>query len=111
MPYFRLETNVPRERICGLPELLASLTKLVAEHLGKSTKYVSVAVVPAVIGPAPDGGYWLIGLRRSVPPPRGFLHGVRWSTRFARADTMRTLGNCRVALVDMLADVDSAQDL
>ena len=48
MPYFRLETNVPRERICGLPELLASLTKLVAEHLGKSTKYVSVAVVPAV---------------------------------------------------------------
>src|ERR671932_477084 len=31
-----------------------------------------------VFGPAPDGGFWLVGARRRRPP-RGFP-GVRWST-------------------------------
>ena len=48
MPYLRLETNVPRDRICGLPQLLQSLSQLVAQHLAKDPKYVSVAVIPGV---------------------------------------------------------------
>src|SRR5262249_22316747 len=45
----------------------------------------------AVLGPARDGGYWLIGLRRSRPLPAGFLDGVRWSTPHALADTRASL--------------------
>ncbi len=63
----------------------------------------------AVIGPAPDGGYWLIGLRRG-PPPRGLFDRVRWSGPHARADTLANLEalDLRVALADELRDVDDA---
>ena len=63
----------------------------------------------AVIGPATDGGYWLVGLRRG-PPPFALFDGVRWSGPHARADTianLRALG-LSVALADTLSDVDDA---
>ena len=72
--------------------------------------FAALGAAPSVIGPAPDGGYWLIGLRRTAAPPAGLLTGVRWSTRHARADTVRTLP-CPVAHVATLADVDTAADL
>ena len=65
----------------------------------------------AVIGPAPDGGYWLIGLRRTAAVPARLFDGVRWSGAHARADTLASLGRARVALVDTLQDVDEARDL
>ena len=65
----------------------------------------------AVIGPAPDGGYWLIGLRRNRPVPHALFEGVRWSTKHAFEDTLRTLGDLRVAQTETLTDVDSAADL
>ena len=59
-----------------------------------------------VLGPADDGGYWLIGLSqraRAIDP----FTGVRWSSRWALADTERALpAGFRLALVDRLADVD-----
>lgn len=58
-----------------------------------------------VMGPASDGGYWLIGARRPVPP----LAHVRWSSRHALADTARILSD--VGLADQLDDVDTAADL
>jgi uncharacterized protein len=63
----------------------------------------------AVIGPAPDGGYWLLGLRRP-PPPLGMLDGVRWSGPHAMPDTLANLqaSGFRVALTDELSDVDDA---
>ncbi len=69
-----------------------------------------LAAHDAVIGPAPDGGYWMIGLSGRRPPP-GLFDGVRWSTEHARADTLATMRGLRVATADMLADVDSAADL
>ena len=65
----------------------------------------------AVFGPAHDGGYWLIGLRRARPLPRGLFHGVRWSTEHALADTRATLPGLRIAEVASLRDVDTAADL
>ncbi|WP_370272362.1 TIGR04282 family arsenosugar biosynthesis glycosyltransferase [Pseudooceanicola nitratireducens] len=65
----------------------------------------------AVFGPAPDGGYWLIGMRGVRPPPPGLFQGVRWSTDHALSDTLSTLPNHRIALVDTLRDVDTAADL
>ena len=64
-----------------------------------------------VLGPATDGGYWLIGLgprARAIDPFRG----VRWSSPWALADTARALpAGFRLALADRLADVDDGPAL
>ena len=65
----------------------------------------------AVFGPATDGGYWGVGLRRSAGVPATLFRGVRWSTEHALSDTLSTLPGLRIAMADRLADVDSARDL
>ncbi|MEM7240601.1 MAG: TIGR04282 family arsenosugar biosynthesis glycosyltransferase [Pseudomonadota bacterium] len=66
----------------------------------------------AVIGPAPDGGYWTIGLRQGAkPPPKMLFRNVRWSTAHAREDTIASMGDHRVAMISALRDVDRAADL
>jgi uncharacterized protein len=64
----------------------------------------------AVFGPAEDGGYWLVGLKRVPSVPRPFAH-VRWSSANALADTRANLVPYRVAMVDRLWDVDDAESL
>ena len=63
----------------------------------------------AVFGPATDGGYWLVGLKRRPRVPRIF-QGVRWSSPHALADTLANVRGLSVARVAMLSDVDTAQD-
>lgn len=59
-----------------------------------------------VFGPAKDGGYWLVGVRRRPHVPRLFS-GVRWSSEHALADTLAGLrGRYRVAWLEALEDVD-----
>ncbi|QGY00463.1 glycosyltransferase [Roseovarius faecimaris] len=65
----------------------------------------------AVFGAAPDGGYWLVGLKRVRAVPSGLFRNVRWSTEHALADTLRAFERDRVALTDTLRDVDTAADL
>ncbi len=65
----------------------------------------------AVFGPAPDGGFWLVGLKRTAPPPVTLFAGVRWSTRHALADSLATLPGLSVARVATLEDVDTKADL
>lgn len=65
----------------------------------------------AVFGPAPDGGYWLVGLKHPARQPRGFFAGVRWSTEHALADTIATLPDHCIAQVATLRDVDTVSDL
>jgi rSAM/selenodomain-associated transferase 1 len=63
----------------------------------------------AVLGPAEDGGYWAIGLRR---PVAGAFEGVRMSTAHALGDQrlrLRTLG-LRVTELPTLRDVDYLDD-
>ena len=65
----------------------------------------------AVFGPAPDGGYWLVGLKRARPVPPRLFENVRWSTEHALADTVATLPDHRIAQVATLRDVDTIDDL
>ena len=66
----------------------------------------------AVLGPAEDGGYWLIGLKRSPRrKPIRLFEGVRWSTEHALADTEAGLAGLRIARLETLRDVDDARDL
>jgi rSAM/selenodomain-associated transferase 1 len=64
----------------------------------------------AVFGPAADGGYWLVGLKRRPRVPRIF-QAVRWSSPHALADTLVNLGGLSIARVAILPDVDTAEDL
>lgn len=64
----------------------------------------------SVLGPAPDGGYWLVGLLHPNRLPTNLFVNVRWSTQFALSDTLPTLPG-PVALVDTLADIDTIGDL
>jgi uncharacterized protein len=63
----------------------------------------------AVVGRAADGGYWLVGLRRSPRLLSPFAN-VRWSGPHALADTLRNLDGHRVAFAATLSDVDNAED-
>lgn len=59
----------------------------------------------AVFGPATDGGYWLVGLRRRphfVDP----FPNVRWSSEHALADTLANLADKEVAMLRPLSDID-----
>jgi uncharacterized protein len=64
----------------------------------------------AVFGPAADGGYWLVGLRRSPRLPTGLFAGVHWSSPHALADTRASLPRgFMVAFLETLEDVDDAE--
>ncbi|MDX1575636.1 MAG: TIGR04282 family arsenosugar biosynthesis glycosyltransferase [Kiloniellales bacterium] len=63
-----------------------------------------------VVGPAEDGGYWLIGARRR-PHLRLPFAGVRWGGPHALTDTLAGLAGARVARLDVLRDVDRGVDL
>jgi len=65
---------------------------------------------PAVVGPATDGGYWLVGLRRVQAVSPFLFADVRWSGPHALADTLRTLPP-PIATVGTLSDVDTIHDL
>ena len=63
----------------------------------------------AVMGMAPDGGYWLIALRHLHP---GAFAGVPMSADDTGAAQLERLQQCgyRVALTEELRDVDDARD-
>lgn len=63
----------------------------------------------AVIGPAPDGGYWLVGQRRR-PRTLSLFANVRWSGPHALADTLANLKEADVGLTAEKADLDTRDD-
>lgn len=87
----------------------ADAPALRARHLRRA--FAALRGADAVFGPAEDGGYWLIGLNGRRAAPRLFER-VRWSTKHALADTLKTLPEFfDVAMLETLCDVDEAADL
>lgn len=66
-----------------------------------------------VLGPAQDGGYYLIGLRREAAAALPRLLDVAWSTERVLAQTLAAAraAGLTVSLLETLADVDRADDL
>jgi glycosyltransferase A (GT-A) superfamily protein (DUF2064 family) len=58
----------------------------------------------AAIGPAADGGFWILALSARRARSVAF-EGVRWSTAHAMADTIAAIGG-RAARLETLIDVD-----
>jgi len=73
--------------------------------------FTALSRAPVTFGPAPDGGYWLIGCSGTCPLPRSFLRDVRWSTAHALADSIASVAPLGHRLVATLNDVDTAADL
>jgi rSAM/selenodomain-associated transferase 1 len=86
----------------------ADIPGLEARHIAAA--FAALGRHDAVFGPARDGGYWLVGFKRFPCVPRAFVN-VRWSSAHALADTMRNLEGRRIALLDILDDVDTGADL
>ena len=102
----RLLRSLPPGPVCIIG---ADIPGIARGHIARA--FAALGGHDAVIGPATDGGYWLIGLRRGAAVPARLFEGVRWSGAYARADTIRSLGASRVAVIDMLRDVDTQADL
>ncbi len=65
----------------------------------------------AVFGPAEDGGFWLVGLRRSPRVIDPYGGRVPWSRPDTLARTLANLGGRRVGFTTRHDDVDTAADL
>jgi rSAM/selenodomain-associated transferase 1 len=65
---------------------------------------------PLVLGPATDGGYWLIGLRR--PEPALFC-GIDWGSSAVLDQTLLLARQCRLepTLMALRSDLDRVGDL
>jgi len=87
----------------------ADIPGVTRKHINKAFR--ALGNHDAVFGPATDGGYWLVGLKRVGPVPTTLFHGVRWSGEHTLSDTCETIGRARIALVDEMQDVDTIADL
>ncbi|MCP4663975.1 MAG: glycosyltransferase [bacterium] len=82
------------------------------EHLREG--FASLARTDLVLGPAGDGGYYLIGLRRSCSERAPALFsGLRWGSERVLPETLRiaAAAGLSIFLLDILDDVDRPEDL
>lgn len=87
----------------------ADIPGITPGHIAQS--FAALGRAELVFGPAPDGGYWLVGAQRYSALPSGLFQDVRWSTEHALTDTLASCPGTRVALLDHLRDVDTVADL
>lgn len=102
----RLLRSMPPGPVCIIGADIPGVTRA---HVARA--FSALGRNDAVFGPAMDGGYWLVGLKRARPVAPRLFQGVRWSTADALGDTIKTLPGARIAFVDRLRDVDTASDL
>jgi hypothetical protein len=72
--------------------------------------FIALETHEFVIGPARDGGYYLLGMRQPTP---ALFAGKRWSTDSVLAETLETIRQLggRGYLLPVLSDVDEVADL
>jgi rSAM/selenodomain-associated transferase 1 len=76
---------------------------------GVRSAFAALDDADVVLGPATDGGYYLIGMRE---PQAALFRDVPWSTHRTLAVTLERARAARlcVALLDTLRDIDTADD-
>lgn len=86
----------------------ADCPELTAEHLHAAVRALEGKDV--VLGPAADGGYYLIGMRRLVPE---LFRGIQWGSGLVLDQTLTAARKTRVEcqLLDTLHDLDRPEDL
>jgi rSAM/selenodomain-associated transferase 1 len=63
-----------------------------------------------VFGPAEDGGYYLVGIKKPAP---GLFEGIEWSSEDTLGESLGRASSMglRVALAESLGDIDTVEDL
>lgn len=72
-----------------------------------------LAACDVVLGPSPDGGFYLVGFRRAAADKIWeVFRGVRWGSSSVFRDTLENLRRCGLAcaILDPCADVDRPAD-
>lgn len=75
-----------------------------AAHIRKAFKLLGH--YDAVFGPADDGGFWLVGLKRHPILSNPYKKTVRWSHPETLQDCLKNLKGKKVAFIETLSDVD-----
>lgn len=70
--------------------------------------FIQLASNDVVIGPAKDGGYYLLGVK-SLPP--NIFENKTWGTATVREDTLNDLKDKKVHLLNELNDADIFEDI
>ncbi len=95
----------------GFPMLLIGMDtpQVCVSDLERAAAALLAPGVDAVLGPADDGGYWLIGVRRPEP---GMFADVAMSTDHTASDQLGRLGalGLRCTVIHRLRDVDTVSD-
>jgi rSAM/selenodomain-associated transferase 1 len=84
----------------------SDLYDLEASHINEAFEELDNSDV--VIGPALDGGYYLLGLKKVYPE---IFKNKSWGTSSVRKDTLKNLEKVDVHLLAMLNDVDIIEDI
>jgi hypothetical protein len=86
----------------------ADTPDLSAHHVAQAV--AALETHPVVLGPADDGGYYLIGMKQPMPE---LLDHMPWSTDQVMPETLRRLAEAGIspALLDTLHDCDRPEDL
>lgn len=95
------------ERGCAIA-IGADCPELSVEHIASAFDHLQTKDL--VLGPATDGGYYLIGLSRLNPC---LFEGIDWSTSRVLAQTMEKARQhgLTMAKLPMLSDIDRPEDL
>ena len=84
----------------------SDLYSLKASHIEKALEHLDKKEV--VIGPAQDGGYYLLGLNKKLP---ALFYNKNWGTSSVLKETLKDLRTKSVALMEPLSDIDDFEDL
>ncbi len=76
-------------------------------HIARAFK--KLGEVDAVFSPVVDGGYSLVGLKRSPRIPSIF-DNVRWSSSHTLEDTLRNLNPFKTGYIEAVNDIDTGAD-
>lgn len=100
---FLLSSGAEKAVITG-----ADIPKLSRYHIAQAFQKLDQADV--VIGPAKDGGYYLIGMKA---PALELFQGIPWSTEKVFSETVRALNRLAKSyhLLPVLSDIDTPEDL
>lgn len=99
--YDAFENNYRKVVLIG-----SDIYDLESYHINEAFKKLETNDV--VMGPALDGGYYLIGLKKMHPK---IFDNKRWGSSSVRKDTLKNLEKVDVHLLPILNDVDVIEDI
>lgn len=84
----------------------SDLFDLQANHINEAFNKLESNDV--IIGPAEDGGYYLLGLKKVIP---SIFKNKDWGTSTVLSSTLKDLENYKIEFLETLNDIDTFEDL